>query len=187
VPGTNRSVTVKIASFVPPAPPTPTEEATSTESVPGSRLTLPENAPVGSAVSVVIDVVGAEAPIAVPVTATSTVAPGAVVPPTVAEAASTVIDGRVRLVGTSPPLTASGAVTLSGAAAGPLPDAESAYRAATIDGCSCRLPDAISAIRRSSCACAQVSGAADPSGWPSTNPIDAVVGSDPYGDAGTPG
>ncbi len=42
-------------------------------------------------------------------------------------------------------------------------------------------------ISRSSWACAQVSGEAEPAGWPSTKPIDAVVGSLPYGDAGRSG
>jgi hypothetical protein len=51
-------VTVKIASFV-PAP--PAVDATSTESVPGSRLSCAENEPVESAVTVVIDVVGVAA------------------------------------------------------------------------------------------------------------------------------
>jgi hypothetical protein len=55
------------------------------------------------------------------VTATSTVAPGAVVPDSGTDAALTVTLGRVRFIGTSPPLTVSGAVTLSGAAAGPPP------------------------------------------------------------------
>ena len=50
--------------------------ATSIESVPGCRLTVAENAPDEPAVTVVIDVAGAAAPAAVPVTATSTVAPG---------------------------------------------------------------------------------------------------------------
>ena len=45
----------------------------------------------------------------------------------------------------------------------------------------------MSAISRSSWACAQVSGAAEPSGWPSVKPIDAVAGSEPYGEAGTSG
>ena len=76
------------------------------------------NAPDESAVTVVIVVAGAAAPGAVPVAATCTVAPGAVLPVTVAEAAFTVTDGRARLAGTLPPLTVSGAVTDSGAAAG---------------------------------------------------------------------
>src|SRR5215831_13984487 len=43
------------------------------------------------------------------------------------------------------------------------------------------------AISRSSCAWAQVSGDADPAAWPSVNPMDAVAGSLPYGEAGTSG
>src|SRR5581483_1435425 len=42
-------------------------------------------------------------------------------------------------------------------------------------------------ISRSSCACAQVSGDADPAALPSVNPMDAVAGSLPYGEAGRSG
>src|SRR5580693_3903532 len=42
-------------------------------------------------------------------------------------------------------------------------------------------------ISRSSWACAQVSGDAEPAAWPSVKPIDAVVGSLPYGEGGRSG
>src|ERR1700683_2434591 len=41
----------------------------------------------------------------------------------------------------------------------------------------------MSRMSRSSCACAQVSGEAEPAALPSAKPIDAVVGSLPYGEA----
>lgn len=108
---------MKIASFVPAAE----VDATSTEFVPGCRLSVAENAPDESAATVVIDVSGAVPPGLVPVSATSTRAPGVVVPDTGTDAASTVTLGRVRFSGTFPPLTVTGAVTLSGAAVGPPP------------------------------------------------------------------
>src|SRR5579862_5371005 len=70
VPGTNRSVIVKMASLV--EPPSAEVAATSTEFVPGCRLTVAENAPEEPAVTVVMDVEGAPTPGAVPVTAMST-------------------------------------------------------------------------------------------------------------------
>src|ERR1044071_4135346 len=42
-------------------------------------------------------------------------------------------------------------------------------------------------ISRHSCACAQVSGDADPVALPSVKPMDAVAGSLPYGEAGRSG
>ena len=42
-------------------------------------------------------------------------------------------------------------------------------------------------ISRSSCAWAQLSGDADPAAWPSVNPIDAVAGSLPKGEAARSG
>ena len=65
--------------------------------------------------------------------------------------------------------------------------AAAVYRWATIAGCSSSRPAARSEISRSSWAWAQVSGAAEPSGWPLMKPIDAVAGSAPYGDAATSG
>src|ERR1700691_3644832 len=137
----------------------PAVAATSMESVPGCRLTGTENAPDDPAVGLVVVVAGAAAPAAVPLTATSTVAPGDVVPVTVVVAAFTTTVGRVRLAGTFPADTDSGAVTASGAAAGGLDRS----RAATIDACSSSRPAAMSETSRSSCASAQVSGAAEPS------------------------
>src|ERR1700759_1540259 len=43
------------------------------------------------------------------------------------------------------------------------------------------------AMSRSSCACAQVSGDAEPAALPSVNPIEAVAGSLPYGEAARSG
>src|ERR1700684_514695 len=106
----------------------PAVAAPSMESVPGCRLTATEYAPDDPAVAVVIVVAGAAARAAVALTATSTVAPGEVVPVTVVVAAFTTTVGRVRLAGTFPPDTDSGAVTVSGAAGGGL----DSYRAATI-------------------------------------------------------
>src|ERR1700747_1854614 len=120
-----------MASLVPPPADAGAVAASSTELAPGGRLSVAENVPVGSAVTVVIEVDGALAPGAVDVTAKSTVAPGAVVPVTGTDAASTVALGRVRCIGTSPPTAVSGAVTLSGTVDGPPP----AYRLARIDGC----------------------------------------------------
>ena len=176
MPGTCRSVTVKIASLVAPSSgaafraredpgarevprarePAGAVEVTSTEFEPGCRLRFVENAPEESAMTVVIEVVGVASPGAVPVWAMSTVgAPGTVVPDTGTDAASTVTDGLVRFIGTSPPLTVSGAVTLNGIGAAE-PVAPPRYRSATIDGWSARRPDAKSAISRSNCAWAQV-------------------------------
>ena len=178
---------MKMASLVAPLAVT----ATSIELVPGWRLTLAVKAPPASPVTVVIVVEGADAPGAVPVTAMSTVAPAAVVPVTVVVAASTVAPGRVVFAGTLPPATGTGAVTCSGATAGgvlrPAERAAEVYRSATMDGCSTSDPAARSAISRSSWACAQVSGAADPSAAPLVKPMDAVAGSDPYGEAGRSG
>src|SRR5215831_9370638 len=58
---------------------------------------------------------------------------------------------------------------------------------AVIDGCSRARPAPRSRMSRSSCAWAQDSGAAEPAGLPSANPIDAVVGSLPYGEAARSG
>jgi len=99
-------------------PPSAEVAATSTEFVPGCRLTVAENAPEESAVTVVMDVEGALAPGADPVTAMSTVAPASVVPAIACDAASTVALGRVRFAGTLPPATVSGVVTFSAAVAG---------------------------------------------------------------------
>ncbi len=138
-------------------------------------VTEAPNAPEESAVTVVTAVAGAAAPGAVPVTATSTVAPGAAVPLTVTEAASTVTDGRVRLAGTFPPSTASGAVTCSAAAPG-----GGGQVAGRDDG---RLfqqpPGRLVADQPEQLGLGPGQRAADPSGRPSVKPIDAVAGSAP--------
>ena len=54
-------------------------------------------------------------------------------------------------------------------------------------GVSTLRPVPSEAISRSSCAWAQVSGDADPAAWPSVNPMDAVAGSLPYGEAARSG
>src|SRR4051794_18255430 len=59
------------------------------------------------------------------------------------------------------------------------------YRSAVISGFSSERPAPRSAVSRTLDAAPHVSGDADPSGLPLTRPIDAVVGSEPYGDAGT--
>ena len=56
-----------------------------------------------------------------------------------------------------------------------------------IAGVSVSWPAPRSTIRRSSWAWAQVSGEAEPAACPSAKPIDAVVGSDPYGEAARSG
>src|ERR1700722_11588878 len=159
----------------------PAVTATSTALVPNSSGTRAEKLPVPEAVTVLTFVAGADAPGAVPVTATSTVAPGVVVPVTRLLAAFTEAAGRSMLAGTFPPLTATGAVIDSGATAGGL----GRYRAATMLGWSTRCPAPESRISRSNCAWAQVSGEAEPSACPSVNPMDAVAGSEPEGEAAT--
>ena len=54
-------------------------------------------------------------------------------------------------------------------------------------GVSTLRPVPSEAISRSSCAWAQVSGDADPAALPSVNPMDAVAGSLPYGEAARSG
>ena len=81
-------------------------------------------------------------------------------------------------------MPAAGAVIAMGTLAG---GAWFTYRSAVIDGCSRARPAPRSRMSRSSCAWAQDSGAAEPAGLPSTNPIDAVVGSLPYGEAARSG
>jgi hypothetical protein len=54
-------------------------------------------------------------------------------------------------------------------------------------GVSTLRPTPSEVIRRSSCAWAQLSGEADPAALPSVNPIDAVAGSLPNGEAGRSG
>src|SRR3954462_8028412 len=77
-----------------------------------------------------------------------------------------------------------GAVIVTGTVAG---GACRTYRFAVMSGRSVIRPAARSMIRRTSWAWAQVSGAAEPAGWPSANPLEAVVGSVPKGSAGTSG
>src|SRR6266516_2323082 len=101
----------------------------------------------------------------------TTCAPGVVVPITVTEEDSM----------TAP---AAGAVIEMGTLAG---GAWFTYRSAVIDGCSSARPAPRSRISRNSWACAHDNGEAEPAAFPSVNPIDAVVGSDPYGEAGRSG
>src|SRR5215469_14534736 len=54
-------------------------------------------------------------------------------------------------------------------------------------GVSTLWPVPSEAMSRTSCACAQVSGDAEPAALPSVNPIEAVAGSLPYGEAGRSG
>src|SRR6185312_17496866 len=61
------------------------------------------------------------------------------------------------------------------------------YRSAVTAGCSSARPAPMSSISRSSWACAQVSGDADPAALPSVKPIDAVAGSLPNGEAARSG
>src|SRR6266566_209942 len=78
----------------------------------------------------------------------------------------------------------AGAVTVMGTAAG---GACRTYLSAVILGCSRIRPVPMSRMSRSSCACAQDSGAADPAGLPSAKPMEATVGSVPKGDGARAG
>ncbi len=61
------------------------------------------------------------------------------------------------------------------------------YRCRTIAGCSTGRDPPRLWVSRTCWACAQVSGEAEPAAPPSTKPIDAVVGSVPYGEAARSG
>ena len=67
----------------------------------------------------------------------------------------------------------AGAVRVTGALPG---GAWFTYRSAVTAGCSSARPAPMSSISRSSWACAQVSGDAEPAALPSVKPIDATVG-----------
>src|SRR6516165_1582757 len=56
-----------------------------------------------------------------------------------------------------------------------------------MSGVSTLRPAPRDTISRTSCAWAQVSGDADPAAWPSVNPMDAVAGSLPNGEAARSG
>ena len=105
----------------------------------------------------------AAAPVVVSAAATSTDAPGAVVPVTVVVADPTVA-----------PEAGPVSVTVS-APGGPWVT----YRAVVTAGVSTVRPWPRPRMSRSSWAWAQVSGEAEPAAWPSVKPIDAVAGSLP--------
>src|SRR5215831_12580646 len=150
-----------------PVPPPAAAVAVSTL-VPNPTGTSAENEPSAPAPAVAVAEGG---PVSVSVASTTTFAPGVVVPVTVTEEDSM----------SAPD---AGAVIEMGTSAG---GAWFTYRSAVIDGCSRARPAPRSRMSRSSCAWAQDSGAAEPAGLPSTNPIDAVVGSLPYGEAARSG
>src|SRR5450755_3977886 len=103
--------------------------------------------------------------------ATSTRAPGVVVPVTTVLAPVTVA-----------PLAGEAIVTgVSAGAAG------SRYRARVSRGWSIRVPAWRSSTNLRYCAWPQISGAAEPAALPLLKPIEAVVGSAPNGDAGVSG
>jgi hypothetical protein len=108
-------------------------------------------------------------PTSVPAEAMSTRAPGAVVPVTSTVAPET-------------DAPSAGAVIVSGIVPGAW-----VYRSRTAFGCSRGRPAPRSRASRTTCACAQVSGEAEPAAWPFTKPIEAFAGSVPYGLAGTSG
>src|SRR6202171_2507547 len=108
------------------------------------------------------------------VAATSILFPGTEVPLTVTVAVAVV------------PVTAelfAGAVTVSEVC----PCWWATYRLKVPACCSRILPAARSRIRRTYWAADQVSGEAEPAAAPLWNPIDAVVGSEPYGEAARSG
>src|SRR5690349_6001767 len=100
-----------------------------------------------------------------------TFARGAVVPVTVVDVAASVL-----------PLAGAVIAVLS-APGGPC----ATYRCVVNCGVSTVRPVAMARISRSSWACAQVSGDADPAALPSVKPMDAVNGSLPNGEAGRSG
>src|SRR5690349_19576682 len=97
----------------------------------------------------------------------TTVAPAVVVPLTVAF-----------------PLANAGGATVSGSDPG-MP--RFTYRRVTIPGVSRSRPVLMASASRAYSDCAQVRGLAEPAGLPGSKPIEAVVGSDPNGDASTCG
>src|SRR5579872_2826883 len=98
----------------------------------------------------------------------STFAPGAVVPLTVVVAEGVIEFGAGELI-------------VSGTTVGG-PDVT--YRLRVIAGWSSTLPDWRSRTSRKYWAWAQISGVAEPAALPLVKPIEAVVGLDPYGEAG---
>src|ERR1700729_1757219 len=101
----------------------------------------------------------------------STFAPGAVAPLTLVVAM-----GVIEF--------AAGELIVSGTTVGG-PDAT--YRLCVIAGWSSTVPVPRSRTTRRYCAWAQISGVAEPAALPLVKPIEAVVGSDPYGEAGVSG
>src|SRR5262249_51635057 len=112
-----------------------------------------------------------DAPLVASTEDTVTFARGAVVPVTVVDVAASVL-----------PFAGAVIVTPS-APGGPC----ATYRRAVNCGVSWFRPVARARISRSSCACAQVSGEADPAAFPSVKPMDAVARSLPNGDASRSG
>ena len=137
-------------------------------SVPGVTGAATLKVPSAAAVVVTGD---AAVPLSVLTLSTSIVAPGLAVPITITGDPETA-------------LRSAGAVTLSAASAG---GGFVTYRSATTLGVSTGVPAPSPATSRTNWAADHVSGAAEPAGPPLRNPIEATVGSVPYGEAARSG